>query len=125
MRTLGSPPFDELFMLGMDRDNDLPLRAHLGTRDGRKGSAPLGGNYVLSNLESDKNVYRNGFFSLKLGPFFDTGRITGDSAALGSRRWLLDAGVQAKISVFGVGVALSYGRDLHTGHGAFYSSVAP
>ena len=124
-KTLGQIPFDELFMLGLERDNDLPLRAHVGARDGRKGSAPLGRDYVLSNFESDKNVYSNGFFTFKLGPFVDTGRITDASAALGSRRWLLDAGVQAKISVLGVGVVLSYGRDLHAGHGAFYSSVAP
>jgi tetratricopeptide (TPR) repeat protein len=124
-RTFGSVPFDELFMLGLERDNDLPLRAHLGTRDGRKGSAPLGGDYVLSNFESEKNVYSNGFFSLKLGPFVDAGRITGPSAALGSRRWLLDAGIEAKVSVLGVGVVLSYGRDLHTGRGAFYTRAAP
>ncbi len=124
-KTFGSLPFDELFMLGLECDNDLPLRAHIGTRDGRKGSAPLGRNYFLSNFETDKNVYSNGFFTFKLGPFVDTGKITGASPALGSRRWLLDIGVQAKISVLGVGVAFSYGRDLHSGHGAFYSTVAP
>jgi tetratricopeptide (TPR) repeat protein len=124
-KSFGQLPFDELFMLGLERDNDLPLRAHIGTRDGRKGSAPLGGNYFLSNFETDKNVYSNGLFSFKLGPFLDTGRITGASAALGSQRWLWDAGLQAKISVLGVGVVLSYGRDLRSGHGAFYTSVAP
>ncbi|HZR28553.1 MAG TPA: tetratricopeptide repeat protein [Terriglobales bacterium] len=124
-KSFGQLPFDELFILGLERDNDLPLRAHIGTRDGRKGSAPLGGNYFLSNFETDKNVYSNGLFSFRLGPFLDTGRITGASAGLGSQRWLWDAGLQAKVSVLGVGVVLSYGRDLHSGHGAFYTSVAP
>ena len=41
-RRLGKFPFDELFMLGLERDNDLEMRGHIGTRDGRKGSAPLG-----------------------------------------------------------------------------------
>ena len=41
-KTFGDLPFDELFMLGLERDNDLWLRGHIGTRDGRKGSAPLG-----------------------------------------------------------------------------------
>jgi len=41
----GAGPFDELFMLGLERDNDLRMRAHIGTRDGRKGSAPLGDRY--------------------------------------------------------------------------------
>ena len=55
-RTFGSVPFDELFMLGMERDNDLWMRGHVGTRDGQKGSAPLGRNYFLSNWEIDKRI---------------------------------------------------------------------
>jgi len=39
-KTFGQVPFDELFILGLERDNNLPMRAHIGTRDGRKGSAP-------------------------------------------------------------------------------------
>ena len=45
--TFGDIPFDELWMLGLERDNDLWLRGHIGTRDGRKGSAPLGKDYFL------------------------------------------------------------------------------
>ena len=59
-KTFGNVPFDELFMLGLERDNDLSMRGHIGTRNSRKGSAPLGRNYFLSNWEADKNVYRNG-----------------------------------------------------------------
>ena len=73
-KTFGEIPFDELFVLGVERDNDLWLRAHIGTRDGRKGNAPLGRNYFLSNWELDKNVYSNGLITLKLGPFLDIGR---------------------------------------------------
>lgn len=122
-KTFGDEPFDELFMLGLERDNDLWLRAHIGTRDGRKGSAPLGANYFLSNWESDKELYRNGIVTLKLGPFLDTGKITGASDALGSSEWLVDTGAQAKFSVLGVGVAFSYGKDLRTGRNAFYTRL--
>jgi hypothetical protein len=55
-RTFGQVPFDELFILGLEQDNDLWLRAHIGTRDGRKGSAPSGRTYALSNWEVDKNL---------------------------------------------------------------------
>ena len=123
-KTFGQLPFDELFMLGMERDNDLWLRAHIGARGGRKGSAPLGRNYFLSNWETDKNLYRNGIFTLKLSPFLDTGRITDASSTLGSGKWLWDTGVQAKLQVFGVGVAIIYGKDLRTGRNAFYTNVA-
>lgn len=118
---LGTIPFDELFMLGLERDNDLPMRAHLGTRDGRKGSAPLGRKYFLSNWEMYKNLYGNGLINVKLGPFLDTGHITNQSNPLGSEKWLWDAGVQAKISALGVKFVLSYGRDLRTGNGVFYA----
>ena len=122
-KTFGGVPFDELFMLGLERDNDLWMRGHIGTRDGRKGSAPLGRNYFLSNWEADKNVYGNGIFTVKIGPFLDTGKITDASPALGSRQWLWDVGAQAKVRVFGIGVAFSYGKDLRSGNNAFYVSM--
>jgi hypothetical protein len=122
-KTFGDVPFDELFILGLERDNDLEMRGHIGTRDGRKGSAPLGRNYFLSNWEIDKNVYSNGIFTVTLGPFLDTGKITDASTGLGSPKWLWDAGAQAKLRVFGVGVAFSYGKDVRSGNNAFYVSV--
>ena len=123
-KTFGQLPFDELFMMGLERDNDLPLRAHIGTRNGRKGSAPLGENYVLSSFETDKNIYGNGLVKFRLGPFVDIGKI-GGVRAVGSKSWLVDAGVEAKLSVLGIGIAFSYGRDLRAGHNAFYSSLLP
>ena len=122
-KTFGDVPFDELFMLGLERDNDLWMRGHIGTRDGRKGSAPLGRNYFLSNWEADKNVYGNGLLTLKLGPFVDTGKITDTNPGLGSHQWLLDVGAQAKLRVFGVGVIFSYGKDLRSGNNAFYVTM--
>lgn len=122
-KTFGEIPFDELFVLGVERDNNLWLRAHIGTRDGRKGSAPLGRNYFLSNLEIDKTVYKSALMSLKVGPFVDTGKITDSSPGLGSETWLWDLGVQAKVRVLGQEVAFSYGKDLRSGNNAFYISV--
>jgi hypothetical protein len=122
-KTFGEIPFDELIVLGVERDNDLRLRGHIGTRDGRKGSAPMGRNYFLSNWELEKRVFSNGLISIMLGPFLDTGKITDPSPTLGSRNWLWDAGVQVKARVLGVGVAFSYGRDLRSGNNAFYVST--
>ena len=123
--TAGQPPFDELYMLGMERDNNLWMRAHVGTRDGRKGSAPLGRRYFLSNSEIDKNVYGNGLITLKLGPFLDSGRTTDPALNLGSPKWLWDTGAQAKLRVLGVGVTFVYGKDLRTGNNAFYFAARP
>ncbi len=122
-KTFGNLPFDELFILGMERDNDLWMRGHVGTRDGIKGSAPLGRNYFLSNWEIDKNVYRTGYFTFKLSPFLDTGKMTDELPGLGSDRWLWDTGLQAKIRILGVGVTLVYGKDLRTGHNAIYATA--
>jgi len=122
--TLGSVPFDELFQLGVERDNDLWLRGHAGTSDGRKGAAPLGRRYFLTNWEMDKNVYSNGLFTVKLGPFFDTGSIADASGLFGSQRWLFDTGAQCKVRVLGsITVVLIYGRDLRGGRNVFYGTV--
>jgi tetratricopeptide (TPR) repeat protein len=126
-RTFGQPPFDELFILGLERDNDLPLHAHIGTRDGRKGSAPLGRNYLLENWQLDKSLYGNGLLKLALGPLFDIGKITDPNtqlgAALGSQQWLFDTGAQAKVRVLGSGFVFSWGRDLRTGNNAWYVTL--
>lgn len=124
-KTFGQLPFDELFMLGMERDNDLWMRAHIGTRDGRKGSAPMGRNYFLSNWEINKNIYHNGLFGVKLSPFLDTGKITDPLPGLGSKRWLWDAGIQAKTSGLGVVFTFTYGKDLRSGNNAFYLTAQP
>jgi hypothetical protein len=114
---------DELYQLGVERDNDLWLRGHSGTTDGRKGRAPLGRRYLLLNSEVSKTVYDGAFFRVQLGPFFDTGAIADASGEFGSQKWLFDAGVQARIRVLGsVSVVLSYGRDLRNGAGVFYGT---
>ena len=119
--TFGRPPFDELFILGLDQDNDLPLRAHIATRDGKKGSAPMGRDSFLENWETDKNLYSNGIVRVQLGPFFDIGHISDSGASLGSRKWLFDTGVEARLRVLGATVAFIYGKDLRTGNNAFYA----
>ncbi len=121
-KTLGEIPFDEQFMLGIGGDNDLLMRGHIATRNGRKGTAPLGRNYFLSNWELDKNVFRISLVNVKVGPFLDTGAISSDSPALGSHKWLWDTGVQAKAFGFGREVIFSYGKDLRSGNNAFYVS---
>jgi hypothetical protein len=122
--TFGRVPLDELFQLGIERDNDLWLRGHAGTEGGRKGAAPLGRRYVLMNWSVDKNVYGNGFFNVKLGPFVDNGAIADSSGLFGSRQWLVDTGVQCKVRLLGsITVVLSYGRDLRGGRDAFYGTV--
>jgi hypothetical protein len=122
-RTFADVSVDELYQLGVERDNDLWLRGHSGTLDGRKGNAPLGRRYVLVNSELNKTIYDSAFFRIQLGPFFDTGAVADPSGLFGSQKWLFDAGVQARIRVLGsVSVVLSYGRDLRHGRGVFYGT---
>ncbi len=122
--TAGKASLDELFQLGVERDNDLWLRGHAGTTDGRKGAAPLGRRYFLANWEMDKNIYENGLFGVKLGPFLDSGAIADSSGFFGSQRWLSDSGLQCKVRILGgVTAVFSYGRDLRGGRGVFYGTV--
>jgi hypothetical protein len=120
----GAVPFDELFQLGVERDNDLWLRGHAGTFHGRKGAAPLGRRYFLANWEMDKDIWGNGLVTFKLGPFVDTGAIADSSGLFGSREWLWDMGIQGKVRILNrLTVVLSYGRDLRDGRGVFYGTV--
>jgi hypothetical protein len=122
--TAGKATLDELFELGVERDNDLWLRGHAGTLDGRKGAAPLGRRFFLANWEMDKNIYQNGFFTVKLGPFLDSGAVADSSGLFGSQRWVWDTGVQCKVRVLGtLTIAMSYGRDLRGGRNVFYGTV--
>lgn len=123
-KVLGTAPFDEMFMLGMERDNDLWLRGHVGTRDGRKGSSPLGYSYVLSNTDLHRRVYGNGLIGIKAGPLFDMGRAGSPTSGLAPREWLFDAGASATLTVFKTSVLFTYGRDLRMGRNAFFVTIA-
>jgi hypothetical protein len=122
-RGAGAIPFDELSMLGLERDNDLWLRAHIGTADGKKGSAPMGPSYVLANWDVRKIVRRGSFYTVRVGPFFDAGRVYGPPAMrFGPSGWLCDAGIQAGLRLLGSAeIVFTYGRDLRTGGNAWYA----
>jgi hypothetical protein len=121
-KTFGSAPFDEMFVLGVLGDTDLYMRAHIATRDGKKGSAPLGRSYVLSNWEALRDVSPISIAHIKVGPFVDTGRISDPLPQLGSNKWLWDTGLEAKMQAFGFTVTVSYGRDLRSGRNAFVAT---
>jgi hypothetical protein len=53
----------------------------------------------------------------------DTGAIRDDVVGLGSHKWLTDVGGSLKLKALGLGVALSYGKDLRTGNNAFYAML--
>jgi tetratricopeptide (TPR) repeat protein len=120
--SVGSVPFDQLFVLGVLGDTDLYMRAHIATRDGKKGSAPIGSNYFLSNWEFTRNVSPVPIAQIKIGPFVNTGKILG-SSSVGSTKWLWDAGLEARLQAFGVSVTLSYARDLRAGKNAWVATA--
>lgn len=123
-RTFGAAPFDEMFMLGVERDNDLWLRGHIGTRDRQKGSSPLGYSYLLSNSDFFRRIYSNGLLSVHAGPLLDIGKMDAPTSGLSTRQWMVDTGVEAKLTVLGTSVVLTYGRDLRSGANAFYATLA-
>jgi tetratricopeptide (TPR) repeat protein len=125
-RIFGTVPFDDLFLFGMDRDDtNLGLRAHVATRDGRKGSAPIGNGYLLSNTDFYRRLYTNGLLTIHVGPLLDIGRMTAPNRGLSNEQGLFDAGVEARLTVLHTSVVLSYGRDLRTGANAFYGTAMP
>ncbi len=120
---LGTYPFNELFLLGVERDTNLWLRGQVGTRDGRKGSSPLGDRYLLANNDLYRRVYGNGLIDIQAGPLFDLGRVGAPTAGLSTRQWLFDTGVEAKLTVLGTPVILTWGHDLRSGSNAFFGTA--
>ncbi len=124
-KTFGAVPFDEWFMLGMERDTDLWMRGHLGARDGRKGTAPLGTWYSIFQTSLDRTIFRFSFVRIQMGPFFDLGRAGDPSGRFGSRGWIQDTGLQAKVRILGnLTWTFVYGRNLRDGRGAFYTTIS-
>jgi tetratricopeptide (TPR) repeat protein len=117
-------PIDELYLLGMERDTDLWLRGHVGTRNGRKGSSPLADNYFLANSDFYRRIYSNGLITIKAGPLLDVARASAPTPNLASSGWYFDAGAQAKFTVLGTSIVFTWGHDLRSGSNAFYGTAA-
>lgn len=128
-RTFSNVPIDKLYLIGMERDTDLWLRGHVGTRDGRKGSSPLATNYFLTNFDFLRRIYGNGLITIKAGPLFDLARTTAPTSGLAgaqssaATQWFYDTGVQVKLTVLGTSAVFTWGRDLRTGNNAFYGTA--
>jgi hypothetical protein len=120
----GQIPVDELYITAMERDNNLWLRGHSGTQHGRKGSAPMGTRFVLSQTDVTRRLWSMPFLRIDAGPFVDLAN-TGGVPSLGSRGWLYDAGAQAVVKTMG-GFRLSvvYGRDMRDGNNVFYTAIS-
>jgi hypothetical protein len=117
-------PLDEQYILGMERDNDLWLRGHIGTRGGRKGNAPQGSQYLLMNIDARRELLRLPFLRFQVGLFGDFGAVRDPKWYLGSRGLLYDSGLEATLAtVGGVKFLAVYGRDLRDGRPAFYTAV--
>jgi hypothetical protein len=117
-RILGKAPFDEGFMLGLDRDSDRRLRAHSATLDGLKNVTFMNRSFVLTNLDLQKTVFHAGFFRLSAGPFLDAARLTNISHSL------FDTGLQLRLAALGLlTLNLSYGRSLRDGGSAFFTDI--
>ena len=119
-KSFGELPFDELFVLGVDRDSDLRLRGHPATTpSGRKGAAPVTRNFVLMNYDFTKPVFEKSMFGLRAGPFLDAGRVSSESP------WLVDTGLQVKISVMAAfTLSVSAGWDVRGGSHAIFVDSA-
>lgn len=121
----GRVPLDEMFLLGMERDNPLWLRGHVGTRGGRKGNAPLGSEFFLVNADLQREIWRVLFLRVQAGPFFDLGATRDPAGRFGSRGLLYDAGLQVTLHTMrGIRISAVYGRDLRNGRPAIYTAVS-
>jgi len=101
-------PIDELFALGIDRDNPGHLlRAHPATRSRRKGAAVYANQYGLLNAEIQKIIHEFPLVRVSVVPFVDTARTGG---------WFVDTGLDLRLRLLSRATfSFSIGRDLMAG----------
>lgn len=122
----GQPALPELFNVGMERDGGIPLRGHIGTRRGHKGSALYGDRYLASNLEVSKTLVRLGVVTLSVAPFLDVAWVRDAHDRYGARRTQFDAGLQwIAATPGGTEIRLSYAWDLRNRRQSFYAYSEP
>jgi hypothetical protein len=120
-KTGGEIPFDELFILGLERDNELWLRGLVATNDRKPGSGLLGRSYLLFNGGCEKRVYHNPLFSVSVGPFLDSGRSYDQNGVFGASSWHWNTGFMIKTRVYnGLTLDIILGRDFQSSRNAFY-----
>jgi hypothetical protein len=112
---IGALPFDEQFVIGLERDSDLWLRAHPATVNGRKNASNTSRSFVLTNSDFQKTVVNAAWFRIGAGPFLDAGKSSI------SPHWLVDTGVEVRFTVLNsVGVSVSYGKSLSDVHHSLF-----
>jgi Peptidase_C39 like family len=103
---IGQVPFDERFIIGLERDSDLWIRAHAATIDGQKNASNTTKSFVLTNSDFQRVLSNTGWFRLSAGPFLDS------SKSSISPRWLVDAGIEMRFNVLGsFEMNFSYGKS--------------
>jgi hypothetical protein len=112
---IGRLPFDERFIIGLERDSDLWMRAHSATVDGCKNASSTSRSFLLTNSDYQKVLSNTGWFRLSAGPFLDS------SKSSISSRWLVDTGVELRFNLLGAfEMNLSYGKSLTDGRHALF-----
>jgi hypothetical protein len=118
-KAFGYVPFDQFFVLGVERDSDLLLRGHKSSQD-KKGDNPFGSSYLLFNWDISKIIIDNSRVRWRLAPFVDVAKIGGTNLWHGHTTFV-DSGIQAGFQLFGSSeFVVTYGKDLRTGSNKVY-----
>jgi hypothetical protein len=113
---IGQMPFDERYVIGLERDSDLWLRAHSALLDGKKNASSTSRAFVVMNSDFQKTVFNGPWFRIKTGPFLDAGKSSI------SPRWVVDSGIEMRFSVLNAfSFNVSYGWSLRDAHRAFFA----
>jgi len=122
-RILGTAPYDELFTPGRESDDRITLRGHSGVREGKKGVAPVAGQYAMANFDAFREVWNMPLAAVDVGPLLDIVRMGHQISGNSAGKLLVDAGIQARLRLTnGLSVAFSYARPVHGGSGGLFDS---
>jgi hypothetical protein len=117
--SFGDAPFDHYFVLGVERDSHLNLRAHKSSID-KKGENPFGRGYFLLNWDISKRIVETRRLTWRLAPFVDIAKILNNDVWEGPGTFV-DVGIQSGFKLFGATeFVLTYGKDLRSGRNVVY-----
>jgi hypothetical protein len=116
-------PLEDYFRLGVGPDVKFQLRAHPLFRNGKLGSTPLAGEFVLGNLTVGQDLFDKKLLRLGIAGFCDAARMPRIYPRQSLSGTALDAGVGIEIGLLGrngPNFTLTYGRNVREHRNAFY-----
>jgi hypothetical protein len=127
----GTLPVEHYFVLGVEAYPENLLRGHATHKDGRYGSAPMGTDFVLVNVDFERrittiplfNMFNIPFITIKWQVFVDSAKTFDRNRVFQQGKLWVDTGAGMRFEIPSSSFNVGYGRSLRDGTGVFFGYV--